>query len=84
MVIPRKTLGWAIVALTGLVLFIFQLLTPDLVPDAINNILSDSTSTKFIGVKPVLILTLLIYQVLGLALLVVGTIFSFISYKRRE
>ena len=82
MVLPSKTIGWAIVAIVGLLLFIFQLLTPDLVPNAINSILSDNTSIKFVGIKPLLHLTLIVYQVFGFALFFSGTILSFISYNR--
>lgn len=65
--------GWAISAITGLILIILQLLTPDLVPTMILDALERDTS-QFIGLSITLQAFLLIYIIGGWISFFVGVI----------
>ena len=76
--------GWICTGIAGILIIGIQLLIPDLVPDAINKILSDNTSTQFIGVSPVTKATLAIWNICGFALFIAGVFGTFISYRRSQ
>lgn len=71
-------------ALCGVIVIIIQILLPDLVPDALINILSDNASANFTGVRPILKATLALWYIGGFALLLAGITATFIGYRRSQ
>ena len=76
-----KLNGWIWTSILGLLVIIFQILMPDLVPDAILKLLSQDTS-QFIGLNPVLQAFLIIWIIGGYVLLITGIVGAVISHKR--
>jgi hypothetical protein len=72
--------GWAISALIGLVVIIFQLLFPDPVPNAILDLLAKDNS-QFFGLNPVLQAFLIIYVIGGWASFFTGVIGWVVTFK---
>jgi hypothetical protein len=75
--------GWIWTAVVGLLIIILQLIFPDPVPDAVNNLLSRDNSA-FIGFDLVLRAFLFLYCVVGYVTLLIGIVGTFISYRRRN
>ena len=65
--------GWAISAIVGLIIIIIQLLLPDIVPDAILNLLNKEYY-QFVGFNTMLQAFLLIYIMGGWVSFFVGLI----------
>lgn len=70
------------VFISGLALIIIQLILPDLVPDAIKNLLSQDIS-QFLGFAFVLKAFLFLWVISGYVLLLIGIVATVISFRRR-
>ena len=76
--------GWIIASIFGLFIIIFQLLMPDLVTGAVLDILSDNTTSHFIGLRPALQAFLILWIIGGYVLFIGGIVGTFISYRSRN
>lgn len=79
-----KYLMWLILIPVGMLLMAIQFDTPDPVADCLIALLSDNNTAKYVGIKPLFSLTLLLWQVSGLASLIMGIIFPIVGFRRSQ
>ena len=84
MTIP-KYLGWLLLVPMGFILIGIQFHIPDPVGDSLNDLLSNnSTSMNYAGIKPLIAVTLFLWEVSGLISLISGIVLPLIGYARSQ
>jgi hypothetical protein len=68
----------------GLILFVIQVRTPDLVDEFINDFLQNPNSPSFTGVVPLLKVSLVIWNISGIALFVFGIVDLVLKRRRSQ
>ena len=75
--------GWIGLTIGGFLIIILQLLFPDLVTSSIIKLLSDDTTSRFIGLKPTLEAFLILWIIGGYVSFLTGIVGTFVSFRRR-
>ncbi len=79
-----KYLLWLLLIPLGVIQILIEFNTPDIVSDSLLTLLSDNVTTSFVGIKPLLTLTLLLWQVSGMVSCIMGVVFTWIGYRRSQ
>lgn len=75
-------MAWSVVAVSGLILILIQLLMPDLVPSFIQGIVADESAKQATGVVPTLKAAQVLWVFSGIVSFLGGIVGTFVSLKR--